>query len=444
MSVKVESVRFPSGFVTLSFIPLKVICHALYTRGHSCLLFGVCMASSFSLKRLAIMFEAALTSGFLSFIYKQEMVKMFPSQSCYSQISRTCASIRTEKSRNVLWNNLPTGASWFSQTPRGRGHSLSLTGELIDHITCSVVGRAEGWWLRGCGVKSCCGLNLSIDFFSLSFRGGLLWLDLNRCMSVYAVNFYFFFDGDRRTFFRPSVCPSKKKKNSGQTDGRKNVRLSPSKKNKKFRTDRRTIFIVRLSVHQKKKKKFRTDRRTFFVRLSVRQKKKKKKYGQTDGHFFVRLSVRQKKKKSCYVTVFLLNVVIVIAPPTGQCENEEWPIGPKILSHDQRPDLNRCHLIIKSVPLSKSSQSALSLKAASQSLSLLNWYIFSLLSLKAIRLVSLPPPQKKVSPWNRQHARHPFENSRHEEFLAFLVYFFWFKREDFCGCYIDTEFTGHA
>ena len=122
--------------------------------------------------------------------------------------------------------------------------------------------------------------------------------------------------------------------------------------------------------------------------------------------------------------------MIVIAPPTGQCENEEWPIGPKILSHDQRPDLSRCHLIIKSVPLSKSSQSALSLKAASQSLSLLNWYIFSLsLSLKAISLSLFPPPppHKKVSPWNRQQARHPFEISRHKEFPAFLVYWLFFR-----------------
>ena len=34
----------------------------------------------------------------------------------------------------------------------------------IDHIICIVVGRAEGWLLKGRGVKSQCGLNLSIDF----------------------------------------------------------------------------------------------------------------------------------------------------------------------------------------------------------------------------------------------------------------------------------------
>ena len=101
--------------------------------------------------------------------------------------------------------------------------------------------------------------------------------------------------------------------------------------------------------------------------------------------------------------------MIVIAPPTGQCENEEWPIGPKILSHDQRPDLNRCHLIIKSVPLSKSSQSALSLKAASQSLSLLNWYIFSLSLLKQSPCLS-PPPQKKSLPLEPAASKAPIRN----------------------------------
>ena len=104
-------------------------------------------------------------------------------------------------------------------------------------------------------------------FFPLSFRGWLLWLDLNRCMSVYAVIV---------------IVPP-----SGQCGN--------------------AFWAIGPKLH------------TLHQSLD-------------------------------------LNAVIVIAPPTGQCENEEWPIGPKILSHDQRPDLNRCHPIIKSVPLSKSSQ----------------------------------------------------------------------------------------
>ena len=174
------------------------------------------------------------------------------------------------------------------------------------------------------------------------------------------------------------------KKNSGQTDGN---------------------FFVRLSVRQKKKKKKKKiqDRQTdIFSSVCLSVKKKKKNSGQTDGHFFVCFDIVT--SRSCYVAILLRhpNVVIVIAPPTGQCENEEWPIGPKILSHYQRPDLNRCHIIIKSVPLSKSSQSALSLKAASHSLSLFPTLIMSL--------------------WNRQQARHPFEITRHKEFPAFLVF----------------------
>ena len=100
--------------------------------------------------------------------------------------------------------------------------------------------------------------------------------------------------------------------------------------------------------------------------------------------------------------------MIVIAPPTGQCENEEWPIGPKIRSHDQRPNLNRCHLIIKSVPLSKSSQSALSLKAASQSLFLFKWYIFSLSLLKQSACLSSPP--KKSLPLEPAASKAPIRN----------------------------------
>ena len=35
-----------------------------------------------------------------------------------------------------------------------------------------------------------------------------------------------------------------------------------------------------------------------------------------------------------------LNVVIVIAPPSGQCENAVWAIGPKLLTLYQSLDLN--------------------------------------------------------------------------------------------------------
>ena len=46
--------------------------------------------------------------------------------------------------------------------------------------------------------------------------------------------------------------------------------------------------------------------------------------------------------RSCYVSVLLRhpNVVIVIAPPSGQCENAVWAIGPKLLTLYQSLDLN--------------------------------------------------------------------------------------------------------
>ena len=104
---------------------------------------------------------------------------------------------------------------------------------------------------------------------------------------------------------------------------------------------------VCLSV--KKKKKFRTDWRTKKC-PSVCPSKKKKNSGQTAGRKNVRLSVRK--------SFFFFD---------GQTDGR------------------------KNVSLLKQSACLSS------------------------------PLQKKVSPWNRQQARHPFEISRHEEFPAFLV-----------------------
>ena len=185
-----------------------------------------------------------------------------------------------------------------------------------------------------------------------------------------------FLGGGRETSW---LRPSKKKKNSGQTDGRKNVRLSVRQKKKKISgqtdgrknvclsvrqkkkkiPDRRTFFCPSVCP-SKKKKKIRTDRRTFF-RPSVCPSKKKKKFpdrqtdifssvclsgmflfffdGQTDGHFFVRLSVRKfiyffdgqtdgrknvRLSRNFFFIITNCSCVLIQRPPPSQAAFEDW------------------------------------------------------------------------------------------------------------------------